>query len=181
MKTGIIGVYDDHLKAVGALNILKSENFPLDHVSLIGRGESIKEVDGTHLWEDATIRGAEVGAFVGGALGILGGLGMLAVPGLGVVYVAATLSSTLISGLAGTTLGGLAGTVLGTIMGMDIGTEGEVTGTPYKKIDKKYREYLEQDKYLLVVHGPQKEVDAAHEILTKHEEHNAIGTHLINF
>ncbi len=181
MKNVIIGVYDDHLKAVEALKILKEENFPLNHVSLVGRGESIKEIDGVHTWEDATIKGAGVGSFIGGALGILGGLGMLAVPGLGVVYVAGTLSSVLLSGVAGTALGGLAGTVLGTVLGIDMGAEGEVTGEAYKKIDKKYKEYLEQDKYLIVVHGPQKEVDQAHDILVNHVTHSSMGTHLINF
>jgi len=53
--------------------------------------------------------GAGIGATVGGAAGLLAGLGMLAIPGIGPVVAAGWLASTALGAAAGAAAGGLVG------------------------------------------------------------------------
>jgi hypothetical protein len=60
--------------------------------------------------------GAGVGGVVGGTLGLLAGIGVLAVPGLGPVIVAGPILAT----LAGLGVGGAVGGLVGALVGMGI-------------------------------------------------------------
>lgn len=180
-KNAIIGVYETHLEAIQALKVLQAQNFNMKHVVLLGKGEAVKEIDGVHTWEEATTKGAEVGAIVGGALGILAGLSLIAVPGLGgLLYVGGVLGATL-GGVEGASVGALGGGVLGSIFGSKYGTEGEATGKSDEADYKKYKKEIEAGKFLIVVHGPKEEVEKGHEILLHHATHEHISSGITAF
>lgn len=181
-KSAVIGIFNSHREALEAIKVLKEENFNMKHVALVGKGEAVSEIDGIHTWEDATIKGTEVGAIVGGALGLLTGLGLIAIPGVGVLYVAGSLAGALLTGLEGTFLGSLGGTLVGAIVGgIEDGAEGHVDAKKMAEEDaKKYEEYIKDGKYLVIVQGTDKEAKRGHDILTRHHEKGLMGTHLIN-
>jgi hypothetical protein len=60
-------------------------------------------------------KGAATGAFIGGAGGLLAGLGMLAIPGLGPVVAAGWLASTAVGAGVGAAAGGAAGGLIGAL------------------------------------------------------------------
>ena len=62
---------------------------------------------------EGAVAGAETGGTVGGALGLLAGLGALAIPGLGPLVAAGPLLATLSGVGAGAAVGGLAGGLIG--------------------------------------------------------------------
>ena len=60
-------------------------------------------------------KGATGGAGVGGAVGLIAGLGLIAIPGLGPVIAAGWLASTAAGALAGAAVGGAAGGLVGAL------------------------------------------------------------------
>jgi hypothetical protein len=176
----IIGVYDSHLSAIEALKVLKSENFDMKTVALIGKTESVKEIDGIHTWDEAITTGAGVGALAGGTLGVLAGLSLLAVPGFGVIYLGGMVGA-LLGGIEGTAIGGLGGGLLGTIFGARYGVDGVVFGKPDKEDFEKYQDELKSGKFLIIVHASDAEVEKAHNILTDHATHEHISSSITPF
>lgn len=166
----IIGVYDSHLQAIEAIKILKKNHFPTKHIALIGKGEAVKEIDGVLTWEDVTVKGAEIGSLIGGALGVLAGLSLIAIPGLGVVYIGGLLGA-LIGGAEGVAAGGSLGFILGSILGYQVGPEGLVSGKEDRADLKKYKKEIEDGHFLLIVRGPEKEMEQAHQILSDAAHH----------
>ncbi len=164
-SNSIIGVYDTHAQAIEALKILQRHNFPLKHVALLGKGEAVQEINGVHTWEEATTKGTEIGALVGGTLGVLAGLSLITVPGIGLVYLGTTVGAIL-AGVEGTAVGSMGGLILGSIFGAKYGTEGMVFGKPDKEDFEKYQEEIKNGKFLIIVHGPEAEVQQGHDILT---------------
>lgn len=185
-KQSIIGVYDNHLDAVRAVKALKAASFPLEHVSVIGKGEDIKEVEDAHVWEDSIISGGKIGGIFGGIIGVLAGISMISIPGVGVVFLGGTLGATLAGATTGTVTGALGGSILGTIFGLSDGIKGTIEGeeasTEEQQANKqKYRQYLDEGKFIVLVHGPEEEVKKGHDILVENEHHYHLEiNHLID-
>ncbi|NJL13251.1 MAG: hypothetical protein HC913_09790 [Microscillaceae bacterium] len=161
----MIGVYENHLAAVEALKVLMHHNFPMKHVAIIGPGGGLKEIEGAYTWEDATIRGAEVGGVVGGLLGVLSGLTLFLLPELGIIYAAGPLLYALFGGAGGASAGGLGGSLIGAVLGTKIGPGGKVSGKADPEDEQTYQDYIKAGKFIIVVHGPDTEVAEAHQIL----------------
>jgi hypothetical protein len=164
-KKAIIGVYQNHQDAIDGLRILKKHHFPLKHLALVGKGGAIKNIDGVETWEDVMVKGTEIGGVVGGILGVLTGLTLVLVPEIGIIYAGTALAGAIMGGLEGGALGALSGNVLGMLFGAKLGADGEAHGETDPEDVKKYKKLLEDGKFLLVVHGPDEEVQKAHEIL----------------
>ncbi|MFU0505812.1 general stress protein [Pseudaminobacter sp. NGMCC 1.201702] len=106
----ITGLFDNHADARRAVNALESEGIPSSDISIVGRGE---ENDSNA--SEGAAAGAGLGAVVGGAGGLLAGLGMMAIPGIGPVVAAGWLASTLAGAAAGAAAGGVAGGLIGAL------------------------------------------------------------------
>ncbi len=151
MKTAV-GVYDTHDEAVVAVRKLKEANFPVKHLSILGRAET-EAVD-----EDARIApknplnltGLGVGTTVGAALGVLTGAGVFLIPGLGFLYGAGAL------------VGAIAGLDLGLIGG---GLASVLTNLGVDDEEEKYHKQLEEGKFLLIAEGEQEEINRAKRLL----------------
>jgi hypothetical protein len=87
---------------------------------------------------EGTAAGVTAGGVIGGALGVLAGVGLLAIPGLG-PFIAA---GPIMAGLAGLGVGGAVGGVAGALIGMGI-PEFEA---------KRYEGHLQKGGILLSVH-----------------------------
>jgi hypothetical protein len=164
-KKAIVGVFENHIDAIRAIQVLKKHEFPIQHLALVGNGGAVKEIDGVHTWEDIMVKGTEIGGIVGGILGALTGLTLVLVPEIGIVYAGSALAGALLGGIEGGVFGALGGNVLGVIFGARVGAEGEATGKEDPEDVKKYKKLIQEGNFLLVVHGPQAEVEKAHQIL----------------
>jgi len=110
MRT-ITRVYDTHAQARQAVADLEAAGIPTSDISLLAnKYVSEKYADVDDVSEAAT--GAGIGAVVGGAAGLLAGLGLLAIPGLGPVVAAGWLASTALGAAAGGAAGGLVGALV---------------------------------------------------------------------
>jgi hypothetical protein len=160
-----IGVFANRLDAENALLELKTSDFPMDNISVVGRnadhGDQVagipvhSSVDNKA--DEGAVTGAVTGGAVGGVTGLLVGLGTLAIPGVGPVLLAGAAATALATTLAGTAIGAGGASLLGALIGLGIpDNEAQI-----------YGDLLEQGYYLVVVDGTEYQVRNAGEILTR--------------
>lgn len=139
---GVFGIYASRLAVENATGSLVTGGFPASDISVLmpetvggakymGAEKSTKAPEGT-------AAGVTAGGVIGGTLGVLAGVGLLASPGLG-PFVAA---GPIMAGLAGLGVGGAVGGVTGALIGLGI-PEFEA---------KRYEGHLQKGGILLSVH-----------------------------
>lgn len=111
MKT-VSGLFETYAEATTALNALKDAGIRTADISLIANSPQDLTPDENVVGRDTTA-GAEVGAILGGAGGLLAGLGVLAIPGFGPVIAGGWLFATVIGAVAGAGLGAATGGLVG--------------------------------------------------------------------
>jgi hypothetical protein len=120
----ITALYDRYEDARAAVGELEGSGIPHDDVSLVSNNQDDRHAGllsgnghgGTDTKEkakDGTGAGATLGTVVGGAAGLLAGLGLIAIPGVGPVVAAGWLVATLTGAGIGAAAGGLAGALTG--------------------------------------------------------------------
>lgn len=118
MTQVVTGLFDNYIDAETAVRHLEAAGIPRSDISLVAsdaKGEhAARAGSGGDAAHDAG-KGAEIGAVVGGAGGLLAGLGMLAIPGVGPVVAAGWLGSMLVGALGGAAVGGVAGGLVGAL------------------------------------------------------------------
>ena len=119
MSRTITRLFDTHSDAENAVRALEARGVPSSDISIVANNSSGAHgsgsgTDATGVNDDGDVnRGVSTGALVGGAGGLLAGLGLLAIPGLGPIVAAGWLLST----AAGAGIGALGGGVTGGIVG----------------------------------------------------------------
>lgn len=116
MTQTISRLFDSYSDATGAVHALEGANIPHEDISVIANNG-----DGTHAGHandgvndhGDVRRGTSTGAVLGGAGGLLAGLGILAIPGLGPIVAAGWLAAT----AAGAGIGAIGGAATGGIVG----------------------------------------------------------------
>jgi hypothetical protein len=116
MKKSVMCIVQERDAAEAIVKQLQTAGFPNQDISVLlpdksGRKDFAHEHN-TKAPEGA-ITGAGAGGVVGGAFGILVGIGALAIPGLGPFIAAGPLLAALSGAAAGATVGGVAGTLVG--------------------------------------------------------------------
>src|ERR1700675_2922366 len=118
-KTAVFGIYSTRNGAEQAANSLMDTGFSSGDISvLLPENLGTREIgteESTKAPEGATA-GAGTGAILGGALGLLAGIGALAIPGVGPLIAAGPIMAT----LAGMGVGGTVGGVTGALVGLGI-------------------------------------------------------------
>jgi hypothetical protein len=116
MTKTITRLFDDHADATAAVTQLETAGFSHDDISIVANNVDGRHGDhandGVNDHGDVT-RGVSTGAALGGAGGLLAGLGLLAIPGLGPIVAAGWLAAT----AAGVGIGALGGGATGGIVG----------------------------------------------------------------
>jgi tetrahydromethanopterin S-methyltransferase subunit C len=118
-KTAVFGIYNDLTKAESAVDHLLGAGFSSSDVSvLVADSESTRDFAHRKATKapEGTATGATAGGLLGGALGLLAGVGALAIPGLGPFIAAGPIMAT----LAGLGAGGVVGGFVGAMVGMGI-------------------------------------------------------------
>src|SRR6202795_1795343 len=163
-KVGVFGIYSTRNGVENATDSLVRANFPVSDISVLlpeslggpkdmGTEKATKAPEGT-------AAGVATGGVIGGTLGVLAGIGLLAIPGLG-PFIAA---GPIMAGLAGLDGGGAVGGFTGALIGMGI-PEFEA---------KRYEGRLQKGGILLSVHcDTSEEIKRAKEVMK-----NAGGEHI---
>jgi hypothetical protein len=157
-KVAVFGIYSTRAAVEIATDSLVNAGYPASDISVLlpeslggpkgmGTEKATKAPEGT-------AAGATTGGLIGGTLGVLAGVGLLAIPGLG-PFIAA---GPIMAGLAGLGVGGAVGGVTGALIGMGI-PEFEA---------KRYEGRLQKGGILLSVHcDTSEEIKRAKDILER--------------
>jgi len=118
-NTAVFGIYRDRLHVEQAVDALIDAGFRSEDISVL-LPDNVGTKDFAHEKStkapEGTAAGAGTGAVVGGTLGLLAGIGALAIPGLG-PFIAA---GPIMGALAGAGTGGVVGGIIGALVGMGI-------------------------------------------------------------
>src|ERR1700691_47641 len=118
-KKAVFGIYSTREQVETAADLLARSGFPVTDLSVL-LPESLGSKDmGTQKATKApegAAAGAGSGAVVGGTLGLLAGIGALAIPGVGPLIAAGPIMAT----LAGIGVGGAVGGFTGALIGLGI-------------------------------------------------------------
>ena len=101
MSLTITRSYETYEDAQRVVENLEAEGVYSEDIAIIGHQKS----------ESRTTEGAAVGAGLGGAAGLLAGLGSIAIPGIGPVMAAGWLATTTAGAVAGAMAGGIVGSL----------------------------------------------------------------------
>ncbi|HKO94064.1 MAG TPA: DUF3341 domain-containing protein [Polyangiaceae bacterium] len=115
-KKSVIGLVRSQAQAEAIVNGLRSAGFSTNDVSVLFPDKSgtrdFAHEKNTKAPEGA-VAGAGTGGVIGGTLGLLAGIGALAIPGLGPFVAAGPIMAALSGAAAGATVGGIAGALIG--------------------------------------------------------------------
>jgi Protein of unknown function (DUF3341) len=118
-NTAVFGIYQDRQSTENAVSALREAGFRNTDISVLFP-ENVGTKDLAHEKNtkapEGVATGASSGAVIGGTLGLLAGIGALAIPGLG-PFIAA---GPIMAALAGVGAGGVVGGVTGALIGMGI-------------------------------------------------------------
>src|SRR5437868_10302799 len=150
MSKSVFGIATTHRQAERIVEQLQAEGFAASEISVL-----MPDTGGTrdvgHVKATKAPEGATTGAATGGVIGLLAGIGALAIPGVG-PFIAA---GPIMAALSGAAVGAATGGVVGGLIGL---------GIPEIEA-KRYEEKLKKGNYLIAVHTDENEdVDRAKHI-----------------
>ena len=108
----ITKVFETYKQAHNAVDALVAAGIPMPEISVLANREIGEQHVNFERHGEATDAGAGIGAAVGGAAGLLTGLGFMAIPGLGPVVAVGWLASTALGAVAGGAAGGIVGSLI---------------------------------------------------------------------
>jgi hypothetical protein len=116
MKKAVVGILESHAHTETVIESLRANGFSVNDISVLfpdkhGARDFVHEPS-TKAPEGA-LAGVGTGGVIGGTLGLLAGIGVLALPGIGSLIAAGPLLAALSGAAAGATVGGLAGALVG--------------------------------------------------------------------
>jgi uncharacterized membrane protein len=117
MKKAVIGIVDSVPQAEVVVNDLQRvANIAINDISvLLSDRRASKDFAEEHHTKapEGAVAGAGAGGLLGGTLGLLAGIGTLAIPGIGPLIAAGPLLATLSGVAAGAAVGGISGALVG--------------------------------------------------------------------
>ncbi|MDR6950719.1 hypothetical protein J2X65_000062 [Ancylobacter sp. 3268] len=115
----VSGLFDNYDDALTAVNKLQALGIDRASISIVANnsgdwyGQRVVERDDESNAGEGAASGAGIGAVLGGAGGLLAGLGVMAIPGVGPVVAAGWLAATGLGAVAGAAAGGAVGGLVG--------------------------------------------------------------------
>jgi len=156
-----VGSFSNYRDTELALRELQSAGFPMNKVSVVGENLDQGKIAGANVSKSreeqvggGASSGATAGVVTGGLIGLLGGIGAVAIPGVGPVMAAGALATL----LADTALGGAIGAAAGGLVGGLV-----ALGVPDDKA-KIYSDRISRGEYLVFVEGTDAEIATAEAI-----------------
>jgi hypothetical protein len=118
-KTAIFGIYASVVQAERAVDTLVDERFADDAISVLlpdNQGSKDFAHEKHTIAPEGTTTGVAAGGTIGGTLGLLAGIGALAIPGVAPLIAA----SPIMGALSGLGVGGAGGRLVGALVGIGI-------------------------------------------------------------
>ena len=116
MKKSVIGIVETQIQAERIVDQLQQRGVASNEISVLfpdkRGGKDFAHEHHTKAPEGA-VAGVGAGGVIGGTLGLLAGIGALAIPGVGPLIAAGPLMATLSGAAAGAAVGGIAGGLIG--------------------------------------------------------------------
>src|SRR5271170_3141399 len=156
-KTAVFGIYQNEKQAERTVDDLLAAGFSSDDISVLlpdNKGTRDFAHDKSTKAPEGAAAGVTTGGVIGGTLGLLAGIGILAIPGVG-PFIAA---GPIMAALAGLGVGGAVGGIIGALVGM---------GIPEYEA-KRYEGHIKAGGVLLSVHCDTSEEIARAKDLLKH-------------
>ena len=156
-KTAVFGIYQNVKQAERTVDDLLDAGFSNDDISVLlpdKKGTKDFAPDKSTKAPEGTTAGVTTGGVIGGTLGLLAGIGVLAIPGVGPLIAAGPIMAA----LAGLGVGGAVGGIIGALVGM---------GIPEYEA-KRYEGHIKAGGVLLSVHCDTSEKIARAKDLLKH-------------
>jgi uncharacterized membrane protein len=157
-RDAVVAVYATHLAAEEAIKQLQRAGIDMRTLSIVGKDSNTDEhVVGYYNTGDRMKYWGKQGAFWGGFWGLLFGSAFFSIPNIGPVLAAGPIVAWIVSAMEGAALVGGVSVVGAGLYSIGIPKDSVV----------EYDLALKTDKYLLVVHGSAKEVEAARGFIEK--------------
>jgi hypothetical protein len=115
-NTAVFGIYADRVGVENAVDALKVQGFRNSDISVLfpeNSGTKDFAHEKSTKAPEGTATGAGTGVVLGGALGWLVGIGLIAIPGVGPFIAAGPIMAALAGAGVGGTVGGLTGALIG--------------------------------------------------------------------
>ncbi|MFQ4137189.1 general stress protein [Nodosilinea sp. PGN35] len=159
-----IGLFSTRQEAEQAMYRLRDSGFNMDRVSVVAKsGEGLRDLTTDQSYDPnkspseqakgGAGAGAKAGAVTGGAIGLIGSLGVLAIPGVGV---AAEVGILLANALLGSGIGAAGGGLFGALIGW---------GIPENRANYYNDRVNTNNEYLVLVEGTEQDIRAAELVL----------------
>ena len=166
MKKSVIGIVETQTQAEEIVRELGATGLDTSQISAIfpdkHGSQDFAHEHNTKAPEGA-IAGVGAGGVIGGTIGLLAGIGALAIPGVGPLIAAGPLMAALSGAAAGATLGGVAGALVG-------------LGIPELEA-KTYEGKIKGGNILIAVHTiDDEQVKRAKSSLERHNAHDVVVT-----
>lgn len=116
MNNSVIGIVETQAQAERLVSELQLGGLPSGEISVLfpdKRGSKDFAHEHNTKAPEGAITGVGAGGVVGGTLGLLAGIGVLAIPGIGPLIAAGPVVAALSGAAAGATVGGIAGALIG--------------------------------------------------------------------
>src|SRR4051812_21900551 len=116
MNKSVLGMLESQRQTENAVDALQTRGVPASSISVL-----LPDTTGTRDFAhehntkapEGAVAGAGTGGVIGGALGVLAGIGALAIPGAGPFIAAGPLMAALSGAAAGAAVGGITGALIG--------------------------------------------------------------------
>lgn len=155
-KNSAVAVYNTHEEAESAVKLLTNSGIDVKKISVVGKGYHTEEHPiGYYNTGDRVKFWGKEGSFWGGLWGFLVGGLFLFVPGFGPLVAAGPIVASIVGAAEGAV-------VVGGLSALGAGLYS--MGIPKDSV-MKYETDIKSDKFLLIVHGTQAEVQKIKEIL----------------
>ncbi len=155
-RNSVVATFNSHTEAEEAVKSLQQSGFDMKKLSIVGKDyHSEEHVVGYYNTGDRVKYWGGLGAFWGGLWGLLLGSAVFFVPGFGPVVIAGPMIAWIVAALEGAVVvGGLSA----------VGAALYSIGIPKNSI-LKYEESLRANKFLLIAHGTNDEMEAVRKTL----------------
>jgi hypothetical protein len=154
--TAAVAVFATHDLADQAVKELASAHFDITKISVVGRGVHTEDnVTGFYTKGDRVKFWGKYGAFWGGLWGLLFGGLFMTVPVLGPIVIVGHLAVIIASGIETAVIVGGLSALGAALYGMGMSKDAILH----------YEKAIKEDRFLVIVHGASKDVEAARDIL----------------
>src|SRR6188768_4444137 len=116
MKKSVIGIVESETQAQQIVSELQAGGTSSSEISVLfpdKRGTKDFAHEHNTKAPEGAVAGVGAGGLIGGTIGLLAGIGALAIPGVGPLIAAGPLMAALSGAAAGATVGGVAGALVG--------------------------------------------------------------------